>query len=120
MIDAHVHIGGEAVGFEMNETLVLQSMEKYGIDISIVSNGNAAEYEKPGVRLPEAFQVDQEASLERIIDFCRANRYNLFDIGKYNPRPNPLTGPPSPNMIHQRGRPSCCKPSWFMDSRYLP
>ena len=30
MIDSHVHIGGEADGFEMNENLVLQSMEKYG------------------------------------------------------------------------------------------
>ena len=44
MIDSHVHIGGDAAGFEMNEELVLKSMEKYHMDISIVSNGDSAEY----------------------------------------------------------------------------
>ena len=29
MIDTHVHIGGEADGFTMNEEMVLYSMEKY-------------------------------------------------------------------------------------------
>ena len=44
MIDSHVHIGGDAAGFEMNEELVLKSMEKYHMDISIVSNGDSVEY----------------------------------------------------------------------------
>ena len=44
MIDSHVHIGGEADGFVMNEEMVLKSMEKYGVDISIVSNGDSVEY----------------------------------------------------------------------------
>ena len=44
MIDSHVHIGGDAAGFEMNEELVLKSMGKYHMDISIVSNGDSVEY----------------------------------------------------------------------------
>ena len=44
MIDSHVHIGGEAEGFIINEELVLQSMENYGVDISIVSNADSVEY----------------------------------------------------------------------------
>ena len=38
MIDMHVHIGGDEAGFCMNEEMVLKSMEKYQIDISIVSS----------------------------------------------------------------------------------
>lgn len=53
MIDSHVHIGGEAVGFIMNEELVLQSMEKYGMDISIVSNADSVEYGDDLVMLPK-------------------------------------------------------------------
>lgn len=78
MIDSHVHIGGEAVGFEMNEALIVQSMAKYGIDISIVSDANASEYGDDGVRLPDTFQVDQQKSLERIIRFCRENPGKIY------------------------------------------
>ena len=91
MIDSHVHIGGEAVGFEMSEAIVLQSMEKYKIDISIVSNGNAAEYEKPGVRLPEEQQISQEATLARIIRFCRANPGKIYGAFWCKPHHAPLT-----------------------------
>ena len=31
IIDTHLHIGGEAVGFEMNEQMVVEAMEKYQI-----------------------------------------------------------------------------------------
>ena len=40
IIDTHVHIGGEAVGFTMNEDMVIEAMNKYGIDFAIVSNGD--------------------------------------------------------------------------------
>ena len=32
IIDTHVHIGGEKVGFDMSEDKVLAAMEKYNID----------------------------------------------------------------------------------------
>ena len=60
MIDAHVHIGGEGAGFAMNEELVLRSMEKYKIDISIVSNGDSVEYGEDFIKLPEEMQMSQK------------------------------------------------------------
>lgn len=78
MIDSHVHIGGDAAGFEMNEKIVLQSMEKYGIDISIVSNGDSAEYGNDLSKLPEEMQLNQEETLARVIAFCRANPGKIY------------------------------------------
>ena len=86
MIDSHVHIGGDEAGFEMNEKTVLQSMDKYGIDISIVSNGDSAEYADGSVRIPEEFQVNQEETLARVIAFCRANPGKIY--GAFWCKPN--------------------------------
>lgn len=78
MIDSHVHIGGDAAGFEMNEALVLQSMAKYGIDISIVSNGDSVEYGENHLKLPTKMQTPQEKTLARIIRFCRSNPGKIY------------------------------------------
>lgn len=86
MIDSHVHIGGEAEGFIMNEELVLQSMEKYGVDISIVSNGDSVEYGDDLVMLPKEKQVNQEETLARIIRFCRENQGKIY--GAFWCKPN--------------------------------
>lgn len=69
-IDTHVHIGGENVGFQMNENMVIEAMEKYQIDYAIVSNGDAAEVDHEQVLLPEECQVSQEAALERVLHFA--------------------------------------------------
>ncbi|MDY4813062.1 MAG: amidohydrolase family protein [Ruminococcus sp.] len=71
IIDTHVHIGGEAVGFCMNEDMVIQAMEKYGIDFSIVSNGDSVECDHKQKLLPENLQISQEESLLRNIRFAR-------------------------------------------------
>ena len=86
MIDSHVHIGGEADGFEINEEIVLQSMKKYEIDISIVSNGDSAEYGENLVKLSEEKQIKQEDTLDRIIRFCRANSGKIY--GAFWCKPN--------------------------------
>lgn len=78
MIDTHVHIGGEAAGFVMNEELVLQSMDKYKIDISIVSNGDSVEYGEDFVRVPKEMQIGQEDTLARVIQFCRKNPGKIY------------------------------------------
>lgn len=70
-IDTHVHIGGEAVGFHMNEAMVLEAMEKYKIDFSIVSNGDAGEMDHQQNLLPEKMQVSQEEALARCLAFAR-------------------------------------------------
>lgn len=91
MIDSHVHIGGDAAGFEMNEQTVLHSMNKYGIDISIVSNGDSAEYADGKVRIPEEMQMNQEETLARVIDFCRANPGKIYGAFWCKPHHEHLT-----------------------------
>lgn len=86
MVDSHVHIGGEIGGFEMNEQIVLQSMEKYNIDISIVSNADAVEYGEGTIKIPEEMQVSQEETLERIVAFCRNNPGKIY--GAFWCKPN--------------------------------
>lgn len=78
MIDSHVHIGGESDGFTMNEDLVLRSMEKYNIDISIVSNADAVEYDEELKRVPEDKQIKQKETLARVIRFCRENPGRVY------------------------------------------
>lgn len=78
MIDTHVHIGGDEAGFCMNEEMVLCSMEKYQIDISIVSNGDSVEYGDDLKRIPEEMQINQEETLARVIRFCRENPGEIY------------------------------------------
>ncbi len=70
-IDTHVHVGGEKVGFQMSEELVLAAMEKYHIDYAIVSNGDAAEVDHEQKLLPSEVQVSQEEALKRVLAFAR-------------------------------------------------
>lgn len=70
IIDTHVHIGGEAVGFTMNEDMVIEAMNKHGIDFAIVSNGDAGEVDHQQKLLPEHLQVSQEEALLRTINFA--------------------------------------------------
>lgn len=78
IIDAHVHIGGEAVGFKMYESIVLESMDKYHIDICLVSNGDSGEYGHDLKLLPEDVQIDQKTSLERAIQFAKKNEGRIY------------------------------------------
>ena len=71
IIDTHMHIGGEAVGFHMTEEMVLESMEKYHIDYALVSSGDAGEMDHQQKILPEEVQISQEKTLERVLKFAR-------------------------------------------------
>lgn len=71
IIDTHVHIGGEAVGFHMNEGIVMEAIERFGIDFAIVSNADAGEIDHQQVLLPEHLQVSQEDALSETIQFAR-------------------------------------------------
>lgn len=89
MIDTHVHIGGDAAGFHMNEEIVLKSMEQYNIDISIVSNADSAEYITTDTPVPKDMQISQTKTLARIIQFCRENPGKIY--GAFWCRPNSET-----------------------------
>ena len=71
IIDSHVHIGGEAVGFHMNEQMVIEAMEKYNINYALVSNADAGEMTHQQVLLPDNMQNTQEESLKRTLSFAR-------------------------------------------------
>ena len=71
MIDSHVHIGGDEAGFLMNEEMVLTSMEKYKIDISIVSNGDSVEYADELTKIPEEMQIRQEETLPTLCGYTK-------------------------------------------------
>lgn len=71
IVDTHVHIGGEAVGFHMNEAIVMEAMDKYGIDFSIVSNADAGEVDHQQKLIPQHQQISQEDALQRTIQFAR-------------------------------------------------
>ncbi|MDD6489956.1 MAG: amidohydrolase family protein [Clostridia bacterium] len=72
IIDTHVHIG-EMLGFDMPEQMVLDSMKKYNIDYSLVSNIQAAEYDSDLNIIPTEQQISQTESLERSLKFAREN-----------------------------------------------
>lgn len=70
MIDTHVHIGN-MLHFEMPEDMVLESMEKYGIDYSLISNIDSSELDFDQKEIPQNIQKSQIISLERSIRFAR-------------------------------------------------
>ncbi|MBP3569372.1 MAG: amidohydrolase family protein [Lachnospiraceae bacterium] len=71
IIDTHVHIGGEKVGFDMTEEKVLSAIKKYNIDLTIVSNGDAVEVDHEQKLLPIKYHVSQEDALRRVLEFAR-------------------------------------------------
>lgn len=72
-IDSHVHIGGEYLGFHMNEEMVLEMMKKYQIDYAIVSNVDAGELDHSQKLITKEHQISQEDAVRRTIDFARKN-----------------------------------------------
>lgn len=70
IIDTHVHLGN-MVGFTMTEEMVIQMMDKYGIDYCIISNGDSAEYNHDLTPIPMELQKSQADSFERSIRFAR-------------------------------------------------
>lgn len=72
IIDTHVHIG-HMIGFNLKEKDVLYSIEKYGIDFSLVSNIEGAEFSSNGRKVPRILQKSQNKILRETISFARKN-----------------------------------------------
>lgn len=70
LIDTHVHIG-KMIGFEMSEDDVIDSMDRYGVDFSLVSDIEAAEFDHTGRLIPDALQVSQNDAFAKALDFAR-------------------------------------------------
>lgn len=70
IIDTHVHIG-RGLNFHMKPGDVLYSMQRYGIDFSLVSNIEGAEYDHRGQRVPRLLQKSQNSVFLRTLRFAR-------------------------------------------------
>ncbi|MBQ7385157.1 MAG: amidohydrolase family protein [Ruminococcus sp.] len=77
IIDTHVHIG-QSLNFDMKEEDVLYSLEKYNIDIAVVSNCEAASHDHDRKLLPEKFQKSGIECLKRSIKFARENPGKIY------------------------------------------
>lgn len=71
IIDSHVHIGGNLMGHYLTEDMVIEAMDKYKIDFSLVSNLDSAEYDHNLKRIPSNLQTSQENSLSRCLKFAK-------------------------------------------------
>lgn len=72
IIDTHVHIG-KCLNFDMRPEEVLYSMERYGIDFSLVSNGEAGEFDHVGKPIPQELQKPQNEVFRDTLRFAREN-----------------------------------------------
>lgn len=70
IIDAHVHIG-EFGRFDMKPEYVIESMEKYGIDYSLVSNGICCEFTEDRKPLPDDWNITQYSGNMQTVEFAR-------------------------------------------------
>ena len=65
-----MHIG-KMLTFDMPEEMVIEAMEKYGIDYALVSNIDSTEVDFEQKEIPKILQFTQEESLERVLKFAR-------------------------------------------------
>lgn len=72
IIDTHAHIGN-MLNFNLTEEDLLYSMQRYGIDYSLVSNLEAVEFGHHGEPVPKHLQKSQKTLLERTLHFARRN-----------------------------------------------
>lgn len=77
IIDTHVHIG-QSLDFDMREEDVLYSLDKYGIDVAVVSNSEAASHDHDRKLLPDELQTSGIDCLKRSLKFARENEGRIY------------------------------------------
>ena len=70
IIDTHVHIG-DMLNFVLKKEDVISSMDRFGIDHSIVSSLNAAEFDHHLRPVPPKYQHSQLECLNDVVDFAK-------------------------------------------------
>lgn len=73
IIDSHVHIGS-LIKFNMPKEMVIESMKKYNIDFSLISNIEGAEVDCDQEPIKIEDQHSQEEINKSAIDFARNNK----------------------------------------------
>jgi predicted TIM-barrel fold metal-dependent hydrolase len=77
IIDAHTHIGeisfpvGKSRISSMPEKTLLEAIEKYSIDLVLVSSIEGAEFNSDNELIPAERQVPQLISMQRVVDFVK-------------------------------------------------
>lgn len=72
IIDTHVHIGGDSLGFNMSEPVLEGMLSKYNnINAILVSNADCGEVDHQFNPIPMEYQKDQITSLTRTLTFAR-------------------------------------------------
>jgi len=80
IIDAHTHIGeisfpvGKSRISSMPEKTLLDAIEKYSIDLALVSSIEGAEFSSDRELIPAYRQIPQLTSMQRVVDFVKKNR----------------------------------------------
>lgn len=72
IIDTHVHIG-KVLKFNMTREDVLYSIDKYGIDFSLVSNIDGVECFPNGIKIPKFLLKSQNRIFRETIEFAKSN-----------------------------------------------
>ncbi len=72
IIDTHVHIG-TTLGFDMQPSDVLYSIDRFGIDFSLVSDIEAAEFDHRGRRVPRRYSKPQNEIFRDTLRFAAAH-----------------------------------------------
>ena len=94
IIDTHVHIG-KMIGFDLKEEDVLYSMERYGIDFSLVSSIEGAECDHRGIKIPRILRKRQNEVLKKTLRFAREHPDKIGAI----PWVKPLTEQPDDEFV---------------------
>ncbi len=71
MIDMHTHIG-DILDFHISGELLLEAMDKYGIDYALVSSSECIEADHNGALLSD--QIPQLEANQKVIDFAKSHR----------------------------------------------
>ena len=81
IIDSHTHIGeisfpvGKSRISSMPENTLLDAIEKYSIDLALVSSIEGAEFNSDMELIPSDRQIPQLISMQRVVDFVKKNRH---------------------------------------------
>jgi predicted TIM-barrel fold metal-dependent hydrolase len=85
IIDSHIHMG-KILNFNMSEETILASMDKYGIDFSLVSNIEGSELDHNQNPIPIEEQFGQIELNKKLLDFVRKNSNKLGALLWIKPR----------------------------------
>ncbi len=96
VIDMHTHIG-KVMEFNMPAESLIESMEKYNINLSITSNCEAAAFDHIGKTLPYTMQKSQEEAFQIAVDFARKHIGKIAVMPWIKPHYEGLT----PQLIEQ-------------------